>query len=97
MTRVCRPTPFVRFIHTSELALTATDVSDGTTGEHVRVFPRSPVLQNPAKRDLVANVQENYLPLLTGTCANGNEGCTFGSAAFIPMDASQGSFVAFGK
>jgi hypothetical protein len=90
LTLVCRPTPVVRFIHNSELALKATDVSDGTTCAHGRVFTRSPVLRNPAKRDLVANVQENYIPLLTRTCENGNEGWTFGSAAFIPMARSQG-------
>jgi hypothetical protein len=97
LTLVCRPTPFVLFIHTSELALKTTDVSDGTTREHGRVFTRSPVLRNPAKRDLVANVQENYIPVLTRTCENGNEGWMFGSAAFIPRAPNQGPFAAFGN
>jgi hypothetical protein len=87
-----------RSVHPHQRAkLKATDVSDGTTCQHGRVFTRSPVLRNPAKRDLVANVQENYLPLLTGTCENGNERWTFGTAAFISMARSQGPFAASGK
>lgn len=51
----------IRSVHAQKRALLkATSVSHGTTCEHGRVFPHSPVLWNPAKRDLVANVQENY-------------------------------------
>ena len=48
----------------SELALTTTHVSVGTTLEHGRVFPHRPVRRNPAKRDLVVHVQKNCLSIL---------------------------------
>jgi len=81
---VCRPTPFVRFSQTRELVLTTTDILDGTTRAHSLVFTHSPVLWNPVKRDLVENVQENYLPLLTQACENGNEGWTARQRGFHP-------------
>ena len=64
MTLVCRPTPFVRFMHASELALTATGVSHGTILQHGRVFTHGPAPWNPAKRDSVENVLKNYSDIL---------------------------------
>jgi hypothetical protein len=60
MTQVCRPTPLVRFMRASELALIATDVSHGTISEPGRVFTHGPSPWNPAKRDSVENVHKNY-------------------------------------
>jgi hypothetical protein len=64
MTLVCRPIPFVRFMPSLETWLKATAISHGTTLEHGRVFPHSPALWNPAKPDLVENVQKNYCSIL---------------------------------
>jgi hypothetical protein len=64
MTLVCRPTPFVRFMHGSRAKLTATGVSHGTILEHGRVFTHGPTPWNPAKRDSVENVHKNYSDIL---------------------------------
>ena len=64
MTLVCRPTPFGR-VHTQKLALLkTTDVSYGTSVERGSIFTPGPVSENPPKRYVVENVQENYLSLL---------------------------------
>ncbi len=59
MTLVCRPIPFVRFMHSSE-ARSSNCCIAWHDFEHGRVFTHSPALWNPAKRDLVDNVQKNY-------------------------------------
>jgi hypothetical protein len=51
MALVCRPIPFGSC--TAARYAQATAVSHGTTLEHGRVFPHSPALWDPAKRDLV--------------------------------------------
>jgi hypothetical protein len=65
MTQVCRPTPFVRFMHASELALTATGVSHGTTrGARSCFSPRPYAVEREPKRDSVENVHKNYSDIL---------------------------------
>ena len=59
MTLVCRPTPTVRFMPMSELALKATHALHGTVSERGSIFTPGPAPGNPPKRYLVANVQKN--------------------------------------
>jgi hypothetical protein len=55
----------VRSVHTHQRALLkTTDVSYGTIVERGSIFTPGPVPENPPKRYLVENVQENYLSLL---------------------------------
>jgi hypothetical protein len=52
--------------------------------EHGRVFAHSPALWNPAKRDLVENVQKNYPLILFVRRKAEISVLPVGSAAFIP-------------
>jgi hypothetical protein len=61
MTLVCRPTPTVRFMSMSELALKATHALHGTTDERGSIFTPNPAPGNPPKRSLVAIVQKSCL------------------------------------
>ena len=81
MTLVCRPTPFVRFNHTSVTLLKATLVSVGTTCELNSIFTPDPTPGNPPKCYSVENVKENTLSFFCRT-KNGN-GSACGSAVFI--------------
>jgi hypothetical protein len=55
----------VRSVHAHERdKLKATHVSHGTMYEHGRVFTHGPAPWNPSKRDLVENVQQNFLRIL---------------------------------
>jgi hypothetical protein len=56
MTQVCRPTPFVRFMHSSETWLKTTPVSHGTTLEHGSIFTSDPTPENPTKGYFVEKV-----------------------------------------
>lgn len=64
MTQVYRPTPTVRFMHTSEQPLKSNWCLTWHDLQHGRVFPHGPAPWNPAKRDSVENVQKNYLCIL---------------------------------
>jgi hypothetical protein len=98
MTLVCRPTPFVRFIHKSRALLNTTDVSYGTIFERGSIFTSGPVPENPPKRFLVENVHsKNYLSLLAQGAKNGNCFPPAGSAAYIPGSNDRGLSPRFGK
>jgi hypothetical protein len=78
-----------RSFHAHERAqLKATHALHGTTEERGSIFTPGPMPENPPKRYLVANVQQNYLSLLFERNTSGNVDPTRlkrRNAAFIPM------------
>jgi hypothetical protein len=87
---VCRPTPIVRFMHGSELALKTTAVSHGTACERGSIFTPDPLSGNPPKRYLIANVQKNYVPILLVVRKSGNG--RFATRLSIPWPKNSGPF-----
>jgi len=88
----------VRSVHTHQRAkLRATDVSYGTSVEHGLVFPHGPAPWNPAKRDLVENVQENWCPILFVGRKTETPVLPAGSAAFITTHVCGGLLPRSGK
>jgi len=92
MTLVCRPTPLVRFMHSSETQLKATSVSHGTICELGSIFTSGPAPENPPKCYAVDNVQKNYSPFLLHGWKSGNEQSACGQRAFHPFACKAGAF-----
>jgi hypothetical protein len=100
MTLVCRPTPFVRFMHRSELTLKATSVSHGTQNVGtLLLLPSGTIYRRTPKQYSVVRVQKNYFSLLFVQEKSGSAVHVLpaGSAAFIPRREHRGLSPRFGK
>ena len=80
---MCRPTPFGGVhVHERAVAQKSTHALHGTTLAHASIFPSGPEPANPPKRSAVANVQKNYLSLLSEAALSGNaDNCLRGEAS----------------
>jgi hypothetical protein len=98
MTLVCRPTPFVRFIHTSEHCSKQLMYRMARFLNAVAFLPLALCQRTRPKRYLVENVHsKNYLSLLAQGAKNGNCFPPAGGAAYIPSSKDRGLWPRFGK
>jgi hypothetical protein len=96
MTPVCRPTPIVRFMPMSELALKATHALHGTLCSHGRVFTSGPSPENPYTLQL-ATCKRTLSQFFLSRTKVEMKGLPIGSAAFIPRRERRGLSPRFGK
>jgi hypothetical protein len=98
MTRVCRPTPVVRFMHTSETKLTATCVSHGTCRLLGRscFYPRELTLE-PANAIELSVCKRTTPPFFCEKTKVERVSRPAGGALFIPKRERRGIQARIGK